>query len=521
MDGACILLGLTLVAHAADNRSRFQPLTDGELGRVTAGSTQLKGSEAGGRGGIIVLNGSSATVVTNSTVDLAPLVPGQVRALNLVNASTSLVANAVNVSVGRADPLFIGLFPPVNQSSQVSQDHRRFAYIDQWSPGGLYVTQSSHHSFSRSHSSSSFFKKEVVSLSTFRRSSVVESIAQVPTINLFPSSLQLPAINPNPFEIPKFGLDFGIASASIGPTRITPPGITFPALDLSKDTLTLSGGSISLPKIESSVNVSVGICPVCFSGSLPFTLPPFGGDLAKISIPSVPLGPNPFKDTVIQVGSGLAFAGTGTFTASEARLKMTASLTVQIPPIKGPEIKIPDVSIHVPIVDTDISATGPTIKLPDINFPSILAEITLINASFPGFTLEAKNAAVCIQVNGQCTIISASFEEHSETIETTTVTQSSSSQWTEQRSYEGSQQIVLPPVLTGARGEFFALGGGSLSATDSTSVKLSGPVHQGVRAVNLVTVSGTTLANVANIGTTGSLARGLALGQLNTISQRH
>jgi hypothetical protein len=109
-------------------------LNDRMLDSVTAG-TGSHSQEAGGSGGAIVGNSSSAVIDQTGGVIVEGEAQANAKALNLVNSSESTVANGVNVWKGtgstampEAEPGFL-----VNQSNDVSQEQRRSASMPGYS----------------------------------------------------------------------------------------------------------------------------------------------------------------------------------------------------------------------------------------------------------------------------------------------------------------------------------------------------------------------------------------------------
>ena len=113
-------------------------LSDRALDAITAGSA------SGDSGGAIVANNSNATISQTGAVSVADSAQKDSRALNLVNATDSAVANAVNVSDGRLPAPAEGQAAPaaavqngtllnVDQSNQVFQNMSRNASLPVYS----------------------------------------------------------------------------------------------------------------------------------------------------------------------------------------------------------------------------------------------------------------------------------------------------------------------------------------------------------------------------------------------------
>ncbi len=119
---------VALAVAAATVQANPAAMSLDEMDHVTAGqATNLTAS-----GGAIVGNDSSASVTSSGDVSLSDGVQASARALNLVNAAESTVANGVNVFDGRASQgAEIGAQTHFNveQSNQISQEQRRVASV--------------------------------------------------------------------------------------------------------------------------------------------------------------------------------------------------------------------------------------------------------------------------------------------------------------------------------------------------------------------------------------------------------
>lgn len=117
---------LVLISAAAHGGPSALSLDD--MDRITAGSAaQLSAS-----GGAIVGNDSSATLTSSGDVSLDDAAQSNARAMNMVNAAESTVANGVNVFDGRSAngaDLGEGTQFNVTQENQISQEQRRVASV--------------------------------------------------------------------------------------------------------------------------------------------------------------------------------------------------------------------------------------------------------------------------------------------------------------------------------------------------------------------------------------------------------
>lgn len=532
MWGVCILLALMLASGAPAALATHHPLSDAQLDRITAGSASPNAANAptAGADGVVVGGSSTATIVNNSRVKLTAASPGHPQALNVVNASTSLVSNGVNVldaqNAGRAAG-------PATQANNVSESQGEAASVDRWSLGGKIVSDSaSGDSFSQS-SSAHFASTNVIDQSTSTQSSIITTDANVPGYNPFNSVLHIGSIAPNPFTIPKFGFDinavtgsddtkFGFAiSGYVGPFNVSPGAVDFGNIDLSGPTLKLDGGSITLPSISGAASGSGEICFfACASSSSSGTFNLDGSKLGKIDFPSISLGPNPFNNFKIQAGGGIAGAGSGTMSVNGGSVGVNFSVSLQIPSISGKSLNIGGPVDLGPFGTINIPET--TVSLPTITFPSFSTTVPLVNFSLGGFTASFHDAAFCLDASGnnaQCQTPSAQFQEasyHNHSTSSTETSQSSSSQTS---SFQTSRQIIYPAVLSGAQGGYLALTGGNLSSKSSSSVDISGPVQQGLNVGNLANTAQSALANNLNVAAASATDSALRLSQTNLVSQ--
>ena len=473
----------------------------------------------------IVGNGSTASLFIRERVELSEAAQQNSRALDLSNAANSDVVNAVNFwNLGR--PGAFDLAPnfgfQVNQSNTVTQSQRSLASVGNWMLGGPNITEFSRTTSSSSGFSSHSFTSSSVSRSFSSRSVDIVTSASVPEFNPFNSFLQFPPIAPNPITIPKVGFDFGIASASVGPTTFSPGAITLPGLDLRQETLTLSGGSIKLPSLKSSVKLSGGICPVCATVTFPINIS--AGALGTIPIPAIPLGPNPFFGTHVQAGGGVAGAGSGTLKAGAGSVNMTVGFKLQLPSIRGFRLKFPDVStpavkVGKVTVIPAITAKGPTITLPGITFPSVEVNLPLVTETLGGFTLSFDNAAFCVAIPLSCTASgSASFSDVSEIFTSSTFSETSQTSSTESSSSESSREVLFPASLSEAEAEYLAMSEGTLSVDLESIVSLAGTAQENLRALTGVNATSAIVANALNVANTGRInlqATGISGFKLN------
>jgi len=125
-------------AIAADiERLGPRPLSESQLDEITAGGSEYGSDETAG--GIVVANGSSASLVRGATISLSDDAGADARGLNLGNAAESAVSNAVNVWDGRIVEQNAATGLDVRQSNRVEQSDARAAAVYDYSRG---LTQS-------------------------------------------------------------------------------------------------------------------------------------------------------------------------------------------------------------------------------------------------------------------------------------------------------------------------------------------------------------------------------------------
>jgi hypothetical protein len=109
------------------------PLTDQQLERVAAGTSNYdSGSAIQSSGGAIVGNSSTAHLTTSGDVSINDGVQQNARAVNLVNSAESGVANGVNVWDGKTSGSSDSMRLDVQQTNTVAQDQSRTASMPKY-----------------------------------------------------------------------------------------------------------------------------------------------------------------------------------------------------------------------------------------------------------------------------------------------------------------------------------------------------------------------------------------------------
>jgi hypothetical protein len=131
---AFVLTTTLAVAGEGPGGQKPRPLGDGALDRITAGSAS---------GGAIVASSSDATINQQASVDVRDSAQRDARALNLVNAADSAVANAVNVWDGRVDTQNTATVLNIDQTNRVTQNMARSASLPSYVRAGANIDETS------------------------------------------------------------------------------------------------------------------------------------------------------------------------------------------------------------------------------------------------------------------------------------------------------------------------------------------------------------------------------------------
>lgn len=149
-----VVIGTSLVVSPMVLAGPVQ-LTDQQLERVAAGSTDYSaGHAARSSGGAIVGNSSSAAIATSGNVAVDDGVQQGARAVNLVNSAESGIANGVNVWDGRVESQ--GASTPVDtqQANSIIQDQAHAASLPNYVRTDANIDQTRTESSETSHSGS-------------------------------------------------------------------------------------------------------------------------------------------------------------------------------------------------------------------------------------------------------------------------------------------------------------------------------------------------------------------------------
>jgi hypothetical protein len=129
-----VLIAGLAAAEEGPGTRKLRPLADRALEAITAGTAS---------GGAIVGSSSDATIAQTGSVDVRDSAQRDSRALNLVNAAESSVANAVNVWDGRIETQTGATTLNVDQTNRVTQDMARTASLPSYTRAQANVDETS------------------------------------------------------------------------------------------------------------------------------------------------------------------------------------------------------------------------------------------------------------------------------------------------------------------------------------------------------------------------------------------
>lgn len=153
-----------------------------QMDAITAGNAE----HVAASGGAIVGNDSSATITSSGEVDLSDGVQAEARALNLVNAAESTVANGVNVFDGNIDEsgeFGLGTEFNVTQRNEISQEQRRVASVPFYERAEANVDRATTDSGSASSSLARTEVSDVTDIVTSRSEDVTTSEGNIEALS--------------------------------------------------------------------------------------------------------------------------------------------------------------------------------------------------------------------------------------------------------------------------------------------------------------------------------------------------
>jgi len=515
-----------------------------------------------GRREAIVGHDSELDLRLDATVRVTDGTQSELRALSLVNASAADAASALNVFDGDAFGRN-GSSLLTTQKNEILQREAVGAELGAFSVAGPTRAIRTSGSF-RAGESSSFVEQEIIKdVSHLSRTQFSDSSASVPSFDPLEDFTLAPSIGTTePFTIPGFSFDltksfeindivdigpagdrslgtFGV-KADVESSTLGIPKITFGELRFEGDDLVVAPGRIELPAIDLG-DVEGMICFIdCTGGTIEF-------DRVEATTLEFPIpeqrfeGANPFKDFNIQLGQGLAAAGSGDFDFKTFGGEVSARLGFALPDFEGPDFDITlvpdlgfiqDFEVEVGELKVDIPAskilgdlqesTTVSIDLPDIELPDLSFEVELFDverdlpANLLGFSGHF-DGVVCVFVRDidcgeQSHSTTESFERIRQRRTVTTATASSFEEWSESREQESRPGAELRE----AEAELIAMSGAEARVNDYSLVIISGEAQRGLRAMNVANVTTAMVGSAANVARTPAAggSAGFASGAL-------
>jgi hypothetical protein len=360
-------------------------------------------------------------------------------------------------------------------------------------------------------------------------SSVEQFAASVPSHSPF-QDLTLTVATPKlpPVEIPAIKLDllnddglFGI-EGSAGPFTIGAPQLVLGTVSLDGNDVVLSAGYVQLPEID----LGSAKMTVCFSTCDTDSVDLGHFDARRVELPGdLRLdGANPFKDTQINAGGGVALVGAGSVSVAPGHVTLSGELTLDLAdPQISFDFTIPSI---LKIGETDI--IGPwTIDGPDvaIEIPPISVSHTLIDEDVgPAYTATFDGVLCLVVYTTDCGTASRHTELEQTHVDILVYEVSASSHTAGGSSRSESENTHAGATLSDAEADLIAMSQASATIDATNSVTLDDAAQRGMRAVNAVNAADAIIGNALNVAamqpdqlTSGSVA-GL-LNQSNVFTQ--
>lgn len=474
-------------------------LTDVVLDAVTAGTTGTGTPPADGkRPAVIVADGARYTLDRDQNVELRGRAQLGLRALNVIAAAGADVGNAVNLSA------FDGGAGGALQRNVLSQRESRTGSLGRASLAGAQFRRgwSVESQFARSSSSSQVTGWQLQSRSRLR--TVDQFAAFVPEYNPLQNltlTVGTPALDP--LRVPAFSFDFveetdvgdfGIRGGA-GPFTLGAPQLVLGSVSLDGDDLVLSSGFVQVPSLDLG-NASLQVCIVACTSNVSVDLGGFTGP--RLDLPGGDLrfeGANPFKDTRINAGHGIATVGAGSISVVPGRVTLASSLTLDLPdPSFSFDFTIPGIGEIGPW-DVD----GPDI---DVEIPGVAVSHTLIDEPV-GFAFSATfDGVLCLAVATTDCGSGSRRVEREESATATEIRLATASAFEERsRTTSGHADVHAGATLTDAEADLIAMSQASALIDSASSIALADSAQRGLRAMNAVNAADTIVGNALNATT--------------------
>jgi hypothetical protein len=437
--------------------------------------------------------------------------------LNLVNAASADVANAVNIAAGDISRTGIstatGAAVIARQLNDVYQVEHSYGRVERLSLAGPNLSRSRQDAWSRS-AGSAEQATQVARLQSRSYTSVSDTWStSVPgyfplqNLTLTLGTPDLPSVT-----VPAFGFDltttddvggtYGIRG-NLGPFTFDPPQIVLGTVSFQGDDLVVAGGYVDLPSLDLG-SASITAC-VVECGSVSVDLPTIDGP--RIDLPGEWRfdGANPFKDVRINAGHGIAAAGSGRIVLDAAHVTLGAELSLDLPDLT---------------TNFSFDVLGQSVNTGDfgIEIPAISASITLVDEDIgPSYSAQFDGAlCLAVQTNDCGTLAHAESSETS-SIDVRQASATASSTLQEERSSSGEEHITPGATLTGAEAELIAMSAGEASIEQASVVGLDSQAQRGMSALNAVNAAGAIIGNAVNVNAKKAGAAGVA--QSNVFTQ--
>jgi hypothetical protein len=329
-----------------------------------------------------------------------------------------------------------------------------------------------------------------------------------------------------PLHIPAFSFDFveetdvgdfGIRGG-VGPFTLGAPQLVLGTVSLDGNDVVLSSGFVQLPSLDLG-SASLQVCIVACTPDVSVDLGGFAGP--RVDLPGGDLrfeGANPFKDTRINAGHGIAAVGAGAISVTPGRVTLGASLAFDLPdPRFSFDFTIPGFAGIGPW-----HVDGPDI---DIEIPAISVSHTLIDEPV-GFASSATfDGVLCLAVSTtHCGSGSRHTERRESEVDARVHVVAASAFSGGGRSASSDANVHAGATLADAEADLIAMSQASALIDATSSIALADAAQRGIRAVNAVNAADTIVGNALNVTAirpAGVLPGGVtgSLGQTNVFVQ--
>jgi hypothetical protein len=331
-------------------------------------------------------------------------------------------------------------------------------------------------------------------------------------------TLEVAAPQLDPLHIDAFTIDFlgedrtfGI-EGSIGPFTMKAPELVLGTVTLDGDDVVLSAGHVVLHELDLG-EATVTVCfAVCAEDSI--DLGSFGG--RTVALPEADLrfeGANPFKDTQINAGGGIAMVGAGSVNAAPSHITLAGELTLDLPdPTFDLDFTIPSI-FEDPDLIGPFEVDGPQIT---IGIPAVTVSHTFVDEDIGGGFSGTFEGFLCVTDGPMdCGSGSRRSERHEARVDAQFSAASSSSYSNARAATSVDETTYAGASLADAEADLIAMSQGSAQIAAENTVKLTDSAQQGLRAANAVNAANTIVGNALNVAT----VQPGSIGQTNVFIQ--